>query len=58
MSLKPTSNLQFSSKVPSFVVFRVKDTGIGIEKANLENLFQPFFQTKRDDRGTGLGLSK
>lgn len=40
--------------------FEVADTGIGIEKKNLKNLFQPFVQiddsTTRQYGGTGLGL--
>lgn len=36
------------------VVVCVKDTGVGIEKEILQNIFNPFFTTK--DTGTGLGL--
>ena len=43
------------------VVFRVADTGIGIEPGQLEKLFQPFVQvdssTTRKYGGTGLGLA-
>jgi two-component system NtrC family sensor kinase len=39
------------------VVIRVADTGAGIERANLDKVFQPFFTTKPVGKGTGLGLS-
>ncbi|MGH1403052.1 MAG: sensor histidine kinase [Alphaproteobacteria bacterium] len=32
------------------------DDGTGISKANLDNVFTPFFTTRRQDGGTGLGL--
>jgi PAS domain S-box-containing protein len=38
-----------------FIEVTVKDTGVGIKKEDLSNLFTPFFTTK--DSGTGLGLS-
>jgi len=37
------------------VVVEVSDNGPGIEPANLQKLFQPYFSTK--GRGTGLGLA-
>ena len=43
------------------VNFSVKDTGIGIERHNLESIFEPFIQesitTTRQYGGTGLGLA-
>jgi PAS domain S-box-containing protein len=41
----------------SEVVVRVRDTGSGIDPANLEKIFEPFFTTKAEGKGTGLGLS-
>jgi two-component system NtrC family sensor kinase len=38
------------------LAFSITDTGTGISKEDLNNIFTPFFSTK-GDRGTGLGLS-
>lgn len=35
----------------------LEDSGCGISKANLKNLFKPFFTTKEIGVGTGLGLA-
>jgi polar amino acid transport system substrate-binding protein len=41
----------------SLVVFRLRDEGSGISSEHLSRLTDPFFTTKRDQGGTGLGLS-
>lgn len=41
----------------SWVVLEVEDNGIGIPKAHIGNVFNPFFTTKNVEDGTGLGLS-
>lgn len=40
-----------------WVVLCVKDNGKGISEQHLQEIFHPFFTTKRPGKGTGLGLS-
>lgn len=39
------------------VIVEVADTGTGIPSEHLSRIYDPFFTTKTDGRGTGLGLS-
>lgn len=39
----------------AYVVLSVRDNGLGMSKAQADNLFAPFLTTKRD--GTGIGLA-
>jgi two-component system NtrC family sensor kinase len=38
-------------------VIEVSDTGVGIPSEHLARIYDPFFTTKTEGRGTGLGLS-
>ncbi|MCU7611484.1 PAS domain-containing hybrid sensor histidine kinase/response regulator [Anaplasma capra] len=40
-----------------YVVLEVIDTGHGIDKQIIKKIFDPFFSTKSESYGTGLGLS-
>ncbi len=39
------------------VAIAIQDTGVGINRADMELIFQPFYTTKPEIKGTGLGLS-
>ncbi len=39
------------------ISIQIKDTGVGISFANQKKIFEPFFSTKTDGDGTGLGLT-
>ncbi len=39
-----------------YIKIEVEDRGMGMDEQTLEQVFQPFFSTKRDGEGTGTGL--
>jgi PAS domain S-box-containing protein len=41
----------------SYFAISVSDSGIGINKADITKLFEPFVTTKKDGAGSGLGLA-
>ncbi len=40
------------------VILRVRDNGPGISEDTMDQIFIPFFTTKRDGSGIGLSLSR
>ena len=42
----------------SGILLSVKDNGCGIDKENMENIFIPFFTTRKEGSGIGLSLAK
>jgi two-component system, cell cycle sensor histidine kinase and response regulator CckA len=51
----PLPNLDMQTGV--YVVLTVRDTGCGMEPKILDRIFDPFYTTKGQGEGTGLGLS-
>ena len=54
-SINTTSETAFSTPKVHNLTITISDSGSGIDKANLETIFNPFFTTK--SQGTGLGLA-
>ncbi len=51
--------VQQHSIVPpgDYVLLTVTDTGLGIAPEHLSHIFEPFYTTKEEGKGTGLGLA-
>jgi len=45
------------SRIDSVICLRVSDTGLGIPVDDRERIFDPFFSTKSETKGVGLGLA-
>lgn len=44
-------------KQGQYLLLNVSDTGVGIEPNIVEKIFDPYFTTKKQGKGTGLGLA-
>ncbi len=49
--------LTYNNGSDNTIVIDIIDTGIGIDKEIQSNIFDPFYSTKQNQGGTGLGLS-
>ena len=57
-SMEANGTLKISAKKDGdFIAVSTEDTGSGMTKETIENIFKPFFTTKEMGKGTGLGLT-
>jgi signal transduction histidine kinase len=60
LSQSKIENVDFSAgalAAGEYAVLSVSDTGSGIDPEAMEKIFEPYFTTKSQDKGTGLGLA-
>jgi len=53
-----TLTVRSAMEAPDIVTVSVSDSGMGIDKANQEAVFRPFFTTKKDGLGFGLSICR
>jgi len=60
LSHMPSAKVSMSSflNVRGHVVIEVADNGTGIEQDNIQQIFVPFFTTKKEGSGVGLALTR
>lgn len=57
-AMKAKGTLSITTKaVDKYIEVSIIDTGYGMSQSTIEQLFEPFYTTKQDQGGTGLGLS-
>lgn len=54
---KKSKNQYPEGREGEFILIAVQDTGIGMNENTKQSIFEPFFSTKKEGEGTGLGLS-
>ncbi len=54
---KVTANLYGDLKPGHYVCIEVLDTGVGISPENIDRIFEPYFTTRENGGGSGLGLA-
>jgi CheY-like chemotaxis protein len=57
LDLSTTISMPFDISPGYFVELSISDTGTGITKDVIDHIFEPFYTTKGNGKGTGLGLA-
>ena len=59
VALSRVQSSQFTEEIApgEYVLISIEDSGMGMDSATLEHIFEPFYTTKTHGKGTGLGLS-
>ncbi|MBN2201573.1 response regulator [bacterium] len=55
--LDADSSARFGVDPGEYVLLRITDTGCGMDSETLKRIFEPYFTTKGDKNGNGLGLA-
>lgn len=56
-STNPLLKIRWGELGENTVFFELEDNGVGMSEEELQNIFEPFYSTRKDGMGTGLGLS-
>lgn len=51
------SRFKLTERTDGYVLLTLEDNGIGMTKEVMSRIFEPFYTTKREQKGTGLGLA-
>jgi C4-dicarboxylate-specific signal transduction histidine kinase len=53
---QPTISIEAKSNLKGGIIIIVKDNGGGIPDAIVDKIYDPYFTTKEEGKGTGIGL--